>query len=146
MKDDTAIQDAVGISRYAIGDDAFIKEAESDLKEMRLERVCGDTDVYLPTERVETIETVEAAVAKEFRVPIEDLHAHGHCAGKAKGIALELCCQLTGKSQREIGNHFGYSHDSSVSRQRRQIRGLLHEDGRLNVRVSKLKKRLLVKC
>ena len=32
---------------------------------------------------------------------------HGHRAGVAKAAAIDLCCRLTGKSQREVGARFG---------------------------------------
>ena len=63
------------------------------------------------------IEDVESAVVKEFAVSPQDLHSHGHRpGGRVKSVAVALCCQLMGKSQREIGRYFGYGSESSVGK------------------------------
>jgi hypothetical protein len=36
-------------------------------------------------------------------------------------FATELCCRLSGTSQREVAEHFGYRSDAGVSRQRKVL-------------------------
>jgi len=79
---------------------------------------------------------VEEAVSRRFGVPVSDLHYHGHRAGVAKAAAIELCCRLTGKSQREVGARFGYHSESSVGKQRKLLAGLMSEDRALTAKVA----------
>ena len=67
-------------------------------------------------------ERIGEAVAAEFGVKPSDLHAHGHRAGIAKSLAVELCCMLSGKSQRDVARYYGYRTDGGVARQRRLLR------------------------
>ncbi len=70
------------------------------------------------------------------------MHFHGHRLGVAKIVAIELCCQLTGVSQREIARHFGYKTDAGVSKQRRVLRGTMRGNPELEKRIKKIKKKL----
>lgn len=139
-KDDLLEEALVG-SRYAIGDKEFIEEAEFDLKEMRLRRTCYG-DVELPRKEGARIEEIEGAVAKEFKVETRDLHFHGHRLGIAKGVAIELCCELAGKSQREIAKHFGYKTDAGITRQRRVLRDHMAKSPAIERCIMKLKRKL----
>jgi len=139
--EDEILKEAYSASRYAIGDEEFIEEAESDLKAMRLERaVYGD--VALPEIRVLPVELIEDAVVREFGIKKADLHFHGHRSGIAKSIAVELCCALGGKSQRAIARHYGYRSDAGVTRQRRTLRRKLTESPSLQRRVARIEKGL----
>lgn len=53
---------------------------------------------------------------------MEELKRHGHSAGVAKFLAVELACRLTGATQREIGEHYGSITSAAVSTLRREIR------------------------
>lgn len=140
---DMELTKALTASRYAIGDEKFVEETESDLREIHLARACGGGDIYRPRERIGRIEAIEKEVAKILDVQVADLHVDGHRAGLAKALAVELSCQLTGKSQREVGRYFGYSSDSSVVKQRKKLQALLKEDKALAKREERLKRKLL---
>jgi hypothetical protein len=93
-------------SRYAIGDEAFVAEAEAGLREA----VAAGTvraDIELPEPPRVDVGAIEAAVAGEMGVERSLLHAHGHRGGDAKALAIGLCCRLSGLSQRRVGAHFG---------------------------------------
>jgi len=122
-------------SGYAIGGQEYRNEVAEELKQKRLERaVTGD--VKWPEDGMVGIETIEQAVMKEFGIGHEDLHCHGQHAGIAKSVAVELCCRLSGASQREVGRYFGYRTDGGVSKQRQR---LVHKtDKRLVSRIEKL--------
>lgn len=85
---------------------------------------------------------VEREVADAFGVKVEDLHYHGHRLGAVKAVAVELCCLLTGKTQRELAEHFGYTSDSSMGKQRKRWASLVRADVRLAGKLAKLKGRL----
>lgn len=134
---DEELKKAMESSRYAIGDERFIEEAESDLRDIKMTRYM-DHDVIRPKERVLSLQAVEEAVSIGFSVPVEDLHCHGHRAGVTKAAAIELCCRLTGKSQREVGRHFGYRSESSVGKQRSLLARLVGEDKALAARLAQI--------
>jgi putative transposase len=135
--DDEELKVALGMSRYAVGDEGFIRESESDLREMEVARYI-EGDVIRPKERVSEIGVVEIAVSREFGVKVQDLHYDGHRAGLAKTVAVELSCRLTGKSQREVGMYYGYGHESSVGKQRKLLASLTAGDAGLAKRIDKL--------
>ncbi len=99
--------------------------------------------MYPPRQHVASIDSVEKAVAAAFGSPPETLHRDGHHAGIAKVVAVELACRLTGKSQREVGRYFGYTSESSVSKQRRKCRELCRGDRALSVQIEGLKQQIL---
>ena len=90
------------------------------------------------------LEQLEEAVSRRFGVPVNDLHDHGHRAGVAKAAARDLCCRLTGKSQREVGACFGYHSESSVGKQRKLLAGLMREDRALTAKVAGIVDGLMV--
>jgi hypothetical protein len=136
--DDDVMQEALTASRYAIGDDTFLEEAERTLKEMPLP-VETRRDVALPTAHRRTLPEIETAVATEFGLATPDLHRHGLHAGIAKAVAIELCCLFSGKTQREISIHYAYRSDGGVARQRRVLRQSMHESPSLRTRFESLK-------
>jgi len=138
---DEWLQEAMSRSRYAIGDDRFVEEAESELKEMRLKRACYG-DVELPGAPPLEMGHIERVVAAEFGIEACALHSHGREAGKAKSAAIELCCLFSGQSQRAIAKHFGYKTDAGVSRQRKVLKERLKTDARLKSALCRLNARL----
>jgi chromosomal replication initiation ATPase DnaA len=88
------------------------------------------------------LELIEKAVIDEFGVSRDDLHCHGQHSRVAKSVAVELCCRLSGRSQREVGRYFGYSTDGGVSKQRQRLARLPDPDGRLSIRMGKIEKAL----
>lgn len=142
-KDDEEFKKALKVSRHAIGDDRFVEEAENDLKEMHLAKACGGGDVYRPRERIANMESIEKEVAKEFHVKPEILHEHGHKASLAKKAVVYLSCQLTAKSQRFVGEYYGYTSDSSIVKLRQRFKKQMAEDEKLTKRIDRLKTRIL---
>lgn len=142
-KDDEEFKKALKVSRYAIGDEKFIEESEDDLKEMHLAKVCGGGDIYRPRERIAELGDIEKEVAVEFDVKPEVLHEHGHKASLPKRTAVYLSCQLSAKSQRFVGQYYGYTNDSSVSKLRQRFKKQLEEDKKLAKRINRLKTKIL---
>ncbi len=122
-------------SGYAIGGEAYRNEVAEELKQRRLERVATG-DVRWPEDRMPGMETVERAVMEEFRISREALHSHGQHAGEAKSVAIELCCRLSGASQRDVGRYFGYRTDGGVTKQRQRL--ALLADPQLATRMERL--------
>ena len=85
---------------------------------------------------------VVGRVAEEFGVEPAELCTHGRRAGVAKKVALELCCQFCGKSEREVGEHFGYTGNGAVGKQRARLREMLADDKALSRRIMKLRENL----
>lgn len=104
-----------------------------------------DRDVLWPRELAPDPGRVDEVVAEAFGVSVEDLHLHGRKAGRSKGVALELCCRLTGLSQRQVAEHYGGMSCSGVTYQRRLLRKTMRADLDLADLVSRLQARLLGK-
>jgi hypothetical protein len=60
-------------------------------------------------------------VAAEFGIDPERLTQHGHRAGPAKAVALDLACRLTDSNQREIGGYYGGITSMAVCMARRRL-------------------------
>ena len=140
-KTDEELITAIGASSYAIGDQEFRDQMEDGLYGARL-RKAKKGDIVWPVGKTVDIGTVEGEVAKAFDVKVSDLHYHGHRLKRIKAAAVELCCQLTGKSQREIASHYGYTSDSSIGKQRKAFAGMLTDDKALSARIAKIRSRL----
>ena len=141
--DAALLQEALDRSAYAIGDVSFVEGVES---KMRGNTQTGGmrADLVLPEEPSPVrAEDVELAVAHEFGIQREALRAHGRAVGLAKAVAVELCCQLSGCRQREVGRRFGYRSDAGVTRQRRALRMRLGDDPGLAARVETVRTRLV---
>ena len=121
LQDDKPILDAMRASRYAIGDDAFIDQTEKRLGKRRTGKV-QDKDLALPAVVTVPIDTVDAYVAGHYRTDVAVLTEHGHRAGPAKAVAVELACRLTGLSGRDVGIHYGGIGASAISNIRRRVR------------------------
>jgi hypothetical protein len=138
-EDDEEFLEENAQSGYAIGGAKYRSDVAEELRQKRLERaVTGD--VKWPEDRMPGLEAIEGAVINEFGISRHDLHCHGQHSRVAKSVAVELCCRLSGKSQREVGRYFGYRTDGGVSKQRQRLALLLDKDGRLAVRITKLAK------
>ncbi len=117
---DGPLLEALKASRYAIGSERFVEETERRLGGLRRGR-SQDADVAYPRS-VYPIGEVDAAVVAHFGLDAEQLKRHGHSAGVAKFLAVELACRLTGATQRDIGEHYGGITSAAVSTIRRKIR------------------------
>ncbi len=103
-EDDGPLVEAMAANRYAIGGAAFIERAEDQVEQRRSGRV-QDQDLDLPRRRV-SLEEIDAAVTRHYRVDRGLLSAHGRRAGPAKAVAVELAAQLADLSSRAIGEHY----------------------------------------
>ncbi len=83
---------------------------------------------------------IRQVVAEEFGVDTQELRTHGRHAGVAKKVALELCCQFCGKSQRRVGEYFGYTGNGAVGKQRARLREMAGADRALSRRMKTLQK------
>ena len=79
----------------------------------------------------------------EFEVDREHLRSHGNRGGVAKKVAIELCCEFTTQSQRQVGVYFGYTSNGAVGKQRNRLRELMATDKELRRSVERLRKKLL---
>lgn len=136
MEDDRLICDAMCASRYAIGDESFIKATEKRLQKHR-KGTAQDKDLDLPIVTV-PIETIDAYVSEHFQIDPGKLFEHGHRAGKAKYLAVELACRLAGLTNRDVGAHYGGISSAAVSIIRRNVREGKYE-------ISQVMKQLLTK-
>jgi hypothetical protein len=144
-KEDEKCKEALEASRYAVGDEKFVEDVEGQVKDLKVDRGAIGRDVFLPKESEIPIEDIEKEIAKAFRVKVRDLHISGKRMGYVKGLAIELICQLTKKTQREVGKYFGYKDESSSGKQRKKIQALLKEDGNLKKKYVNSKKKILAK-
>ena len=120
LEDDVPILEMMAASRYAIGDAPFVDRMEKRVEGRRSGRV-QDEDLALPRWTV-PLDEIDAAVAKRYRVDVEDLQAHGHHAGEAKVVAVELACRLTGLTLCAVGGHYGRISSSAVCAIHRKVR------------------------
>ncbi len=105
IEDDAPLLEAMAASRYAIGGAAFVERSEEQIEQRRSGRV-QDQDLDLPRRTV-SLDEIDAAVAKHYRVDQRLFSAHGHRVGPAKMVAVELAAQLADISGRAIGAHYG---------------------------------------
>ena len=70
------------------------------------------------------------------------LREHGHRVGMAKMVAVEMCCALSGKSQREVARLYGCRTDGGVARQRRVLRERMRDDPALARRVARMRQEI----
>lgn len=141
-KSDEKLQEAMVASSYAIGDQSFRDRMEDGLDGARL-RKAGNGDIVWPEGKTVELDAVEHEVAKAFEVKVEDLHFHGHRLKSVKAVAVDLCCRLTGMSQRAIAAHYGYRSESSIGKQRKAFAVLLSGDKGLSGLILKIRRRLL---
>jgi len=145
VKGDEVLLDAMGASSYAIGDEDFRDQMEDGLLGARMRRA-DKGDIVWPEAKTVSMDQVESEVAREFGVEVSDLRFHGHRLKTVKAVAVELCCQLTGKTQREVGARFGYRSESSVGKQRKHLAQTLKEDRRLIAGMRAVRRRLAQQC
>jgi putative transposase len=104
-EDDTPMLAAMAASRYAIGGAAFVERTEARIEERRSGRL-QDRDLDLPRWTVPP-EEIDAMVARHYGIEVAVLSAHGHRAGPAKAVAVELAARLAGMGSRAIGVRYG---------------------------------------
>ncbi|MBM4142222.1 MAG: hypothetical protein FJ225_01315 [Lentisphaerae bacterium] len=139
--EDPVLKEAMGASCYAIGDGEFRAQVHGELREVRLNKGAYG-DIAWPLEREPDMDVVTQTVAGELGADVQELRRHGRRAGVAKMIAIELCCRLCGKSQREVGRSFGYKGNGAVGKQRAKLRELMAGDEALRRQLTRLRKKL----
>ena len=80
---------------------AFIERTEGQIEERRSGRV-QDRDLDLPRRTV-SLDEIDAAVARHYRIDRMMLSTHGRRVGPAKAVAVQLAAQLADMSGRAIG-------------------------------------------
>ena len=139
--EDNNLLTAMNASRYVIGDEGEREQAEQMAR--TFEMSSHHRDVEWPEPDLVEMSVIEKMVSSEFKVSVGDIHFHGRRARVAKSITIELCCQLSGKTQREIAVYLGYSSESSIGKQRQRLRDTLGKDKKLQLRMNRMKRRLL---
>ncbi len=129
-KDDEVFLAEAGKSRYVIGDEKARERAEAELNDKWIERAVKG-DIEWPEDRRPDVAMVEEAGKAVLGVTGEDLRFHGHRLGVVKAVALELCCRLSGATQRAVSQRFGYRHESAGGRARRVAQTALAADPKL---------------
>lgn len=136
-EDDELLMATIKASAHAVGDPAFIQEVEKQLKGQK-KGDDRDRDVTWPAEDV-ALRTIDELVAGFYGMETHKLKEHGHRAGEAKRVAMELAVRKTGKSMREIGAHYGGMTSAAISTNHRKIK----EGGEdLRLRIAKIEKML----
>jgi len=105
LEDDGPLLEAMAASRYAIGGTAFVERTERSIEQRRDGRVQNE-DLDLPRWTV-ALEEIDRWVARHYRIEEAALKEHGHRAGTAKAVAVELACRLADMSGRAIGEYYG---------------------------------------
>ena len=105
--DDGPLLEAMAASRYAIGGAAFIEMTEERILGRRTGAI-QDRDIDLPR-RIVSLDEINAAVARHFRIDAATLSLHGHRCGDGKAVAVELAVRLADLTGRAVGQKYGIS-------------------------------------
>jgi len=136
---DEPLQEARARHGYAVGNETFLETVGEDLYAARMSRV-ETGDIRWPQPKPVSMETISATIADAYGVRPDILIRHGRAAGPAKAVAVEMCCRLSGVSQRAVARHFGYRSESSIGKLRESLRGQCANDPKLARRVAGLER------
>ena len=127
-EEDEALRRVLESNGHGIGDEEYVEALGRELRERR-SGTPRDRDVAYPKERV-LVTRIDEVVAGEYGLSVEALAAHGRRkgVGMAKVAAIELACRLSGRTQREIGMHYGGISSQAVSLARQRARTLVPAD------------------
>jgi len=92
-------------SHYAVGGPAFVEQSERAIERRRDGRIQNE-DLDLPRWTI-ALDEIDHLVARHYRTDAATLKEHGHRAGAASAVAVELACRLAELSGRAIGAHYG---------------------------------------
>ena len=101
-----------------------------------------DGDIVWPEAKVVAVETITAAVAERFGIGHADLQLHSKRVGVAKAVAIELCCCLSGHTQRDLARHFGYKSESAIGKQRQKLMAQMKQDASLARKMKQLRRKI----
>ena len=138
LEEDEGLLEALRASRYAIGDEDFVLWVEGEVRRERDRRGGKDADVAWPCEGKVEMSRIKAVVAGSYDCLEDDLIKHGHAAGEVKSVGINLACQLTGLSKREIGEAFGGLSGAAVGYQCQKLVRELQKDKNLRARVGRI--------
>lgn len=138
---DEVLRESDKESRYAIGEKRFREEMEEAVSGVRRHKA-DHGDIVWPQSRTIPVEMIIDAVAEKYKVRRKDLIGHGRRLGIVKAVAIELCCRLSGRTQRDIASYFGYRSESSVGKQRQTLAKLIEKDPSLQRRIRALSRSL----
>ncbi len=140
-QEDKAFRVAMVSNRYAIGDKRFVEQVESDLRDVQVNKAVNG-DIMWPKGKTLSLDDAVRLVADEFGLQPEALASRRHGVREAKRVALEMCCQYCGLSQRHVGEYFGYRGNGAVAKQRQRLREILDSDRGLRRRYKRIEKAL----
>lgn len=91
-----------------------------------------------------TLEAIGKAAAKTFSVPLKDLRgpSRRRSVVTARGAAMYLARQLTGRSLEQIGCHFGGRDHTTVLHGCRKTEELMQKEGEIRRNVNEMRRRL----
>lgn len=140
-EEDEMLVGAMKESRYAIGDEHFRERTEDGVLGVRLHKA-DDGDIVWPEVEKVAFDTITAAVADRFGIAQTDLRLRGKRVGMAKAVAIELCCRLSGCTQREVARYFGYGSESAVGKQRQRLTAWMDKDPSLPRHLERLTRKV----
>jgi REP element-mobilizing transposase RayT len=134
---DELLRTALESSPYALGNAQFLARLQEEQHAARVNHARSG-DIQWATSQGVAVERVLTTVAQAYRTTVDGLCRHGRAAGECKRVAVELCCRLSGLSQRAVATRFGYRHESAVGKQRQLLRQLCADDPALGQRMEKI--------
>ncbi|HOW96203.1 MAG TPA: transposase [Kiritimatiellia bacterium] len=118
-EDDEPLKGLMARSTHAWGSEEFVEKVEKELLGGKTGRA-RDADVQRPWRGVE-MAVLDEVVARAYGIEAGTLKRHGRSAGEAKAVAVELASRWSGRTQREIGAHYGGISGQAVHMIRRRL-------------------------
>jgi putative transposase len=137
--EDELLGAAMGASRYAIGDERFVETTEDEVRSVMRGRAV-DGDIVWPERKKLEPEVVIRAVADAFGVPADLLAKHGGRSGLSKMVAVELCSQMTGLTNRALAPLFGYRDGGGVGKLRQRLAARLQEEPAVAAQLERIRR------
>ena len=139
--DDPVLEKAMGWSSKAIGERAFCRQVELDLK-AQVGQLGAPQDAAMRRMEAGTPpEVVEAAVCSVFRVALADLVGRRK-KSDARSMLMKLLVHCSGMTQREVAQRLGLIDGSGVSRAIAELSRNLLRDRKLDRLYHRLEKRI----
>jgi REP element-mobilizing transposase RayT len=135
--DDGPLRAMMERSAYALGSEGYVDMMERELSGGRTGRD-RNADVHRPWRGV-PLSVIDHEVARAYSIDEEQLKVHGHAAGEAKAVAVELAARWSGMTQRAVGIHYGGISGQAVHMIRQRLR-------RRVIDWARLEQALPVKC
>ena len=106
-EDDGPLLDALAANRYAIGSESFVEKTEERIEQRRTGGA-RNQDLDLPRRTI-SLDEIDAAVVRHFRIDAERLSQHGHRTGRRKPWPWNWRSRLADLSGRAVGEHYRIS-------------------------------------